>query len=312
LPKDRNTTGIVTALAPPRLFDRKLHLQRRRRAAAAGDWPDFLLRRASEDIADRLQAVERPFSRILNIGAHDGTLSQAVAQALPGPALIVNMEASAPLLARCAAPKVQADEELLPFRDGAFDLIVSALSLQFVNDLPGALVQIRRALKPDGLFLGAVLGGATLQELREAFMQAEMECDGGVSPRVAPMADIRDFGALLQRAGFALPVADADPVTATYASPLALMQDLRAMGAANSLAERRKSPLRRATLQRAVEIYTDRFPAPGGRVKASFEILHIAGWSPHESQQQPLKPGSAQARLADALGAEEHVLKGSR
>ena len=214
-------------MAPPRLFDRKLHLQRRQRAAAGGDWPDFLLRRAAEDIADRLRAVERPFSRILNIGAHDGTLSQAVAQALPRPALIVNMEASTPLLALCAAPKVRADEELLPFRDGAFDLIVSALSLQFVNDLPGSLVQIRRALKPDGLFLGAVLGGATLGELREAFMQAEMECEGGVSPRVAPMADIRDFGALLQRAGFALPVADADLVTATYASPLALMQDLR-------------------------------------------------------------------------------------
>ena len=220
------------------------------------------------------------------------------------------MEASAALLALCPPPKVQADEELLPFRDGAFDLIVSALSLQFVNDLPGALVQIRRALRPDGLFLGAVLGGLTLSELREAFMQAELELDGGASPRIAPMADIRDFGGLLQRAGFALPVADADSVTVTYDSPLALMLDLRAMGAGNVLTERRKRPLRRATLYRAVEIYADRFSAGGGRVKASFEIIHLAGWSPHESQQKPLKPGSAAARLADALGVEEHKLKG--
>ena len=150
---------------------------------------------------------------------------------------------------------MQGDEELLPFRDGAFDLIASALSLQFVNDLPGTLVQIRRALKPDGLFLGAVLGGATLQELRQTFTEAEIELEGGVSPRVAPMADIRDFGALLHRAGLALPVADTDLVTSTYASPFALMLDLRAMGASNVLAERRKRPLRRATIARAMQIY---------------------------------------------------------
>jgi SAM-dependent methyltransferase len=299
-------------LAAPRLFDRKLLLQRRQRAAAGLDLPDFLLRRAAEDMAERLQTIERQFSRILDIGAHHGVLSGAIARARPDASLIVNMEASAALLARCAPPKVRADEEFLPFADGAFDLAVSALSLQFVNDLPGALVQIRRALKPDGLFLGAVLGGATLSELREAFMQAELELEGGVSPRVAPMADIRDFGGLLQRAGFALPVADADLVTVTYSSPLALMLDLRAMGSGNILAERRKTPLRRATLARAGEIYAERFPAGGGRIKASFEIIHIAGWAPHESQQKPLKPGSALARLADALGAEEHILKGSR
>lgn len=274
-----------------------------------GALPDFLLRRAADDMAERLQGVERSFTRILNIGAHNGLLAETLKALYPTAETVINMEASAPLLALCAAPKIQADEEFLPFRDGAVDLIVSALSLQFVNDLPGALVQIRRALTPDGLFLGAVLGGATLQELRLSFAQAEVELDGGISPRVAPMADIRDFGGLLQRAGFALPVADADLVTVTYASPLALMLELRAMGAGNVLTDRRKRPLRRATLARAIEIYAERFSVSGGRVAASFEIIHLAGWAPHESQQKPLQPGSAKARLAEALGVEEHKLK---
>ncbi len=274
-----------------------------------GALPDFLLRRAADDMAERLQGVERSFTRILNIGAHNGLLAETLKAVYPAAEPVINMEASAPLLALCAAPKIQADEEFLPFRDGAVDLIVSALSLQFVNDLPGALVQIRQALTPDGLFLGSVLGGATLQELRLSFAQAEVELDGGISPRVAPMADIRDFGGLLQRAGFALPVADADLVTVTYASPLALMLELRAMGAGNVLTERRKRPLRRSTLARAIEIYAERFSVSGGRVAASFEIIHLAGWAPHESQQKPLQPGSAKARLAEALGVEEHKLK---
>lgn len=271
--------------------------------------PDFLLRRAADDIADRLAAVERSFPRILNLGAHHGLLAERLGETHAAAELVVNMEASAPLLARCQPPKVRADEELLPFADGAFDLIASALSLQFVNDLPGTLVQIRRALKPDGLFLGAVLGGGTLQELRQAFTEAELELEGGVSPRVAPMADVRDFGALLQRAGLALPVADTDVVTVTYGSPLALMLELRAMGAGNVLTERRKRPLRKATLARAIELYQAHFGTGDGRVRATFEIIHLAGWAPHESQQKPLRPGSAQARLADALRVEEHVLK---
>ncbi|WP_088348880.1 MULTISPECIES: methyltransferase domain-containing protein [Rhodomicrobium] len=299
-------------MTAPRLFDRALLRARRDRVAANAAPPDFLLRRAAEDMAERLQGVERSFARILNIGAHHGILAAALKAAHSAADLVINMEASAPLLALCGSPKVRADEEALPFRDGAFDLVASALSLQFVNDLPGALIQIRRALKPDGLFLGAVLGGATLQELRLSFAQAEVELEGGISPRVAPMADIRDFGGLLQRAGFALPVADADLVAVTYSSPLALMLELRAMGAGNVLTERRKRPMRRATLTRAMEIYAERFPASGGRVAATFEIIHLAGWVPHESQQKPLKPGSAQARLAEALGVDEHKLKGSK
>jgi SAM-dependent methyltransferase len=298
-------------LSAPRLFDRKLLLERRARAARQSDLADFLLQRAAEDMAERLQGVQREFARILILGAYSGLLTRAIAAAAPVADFVVTAEASAALLGRCPAPKVQADEEALPFRDGAFDLIASALSLQLVNDLPGALIQIRRALRPDGLFLGAVLGGATLQELREAFLQAELELEGGISPRVAPMADIREFGGLLQRAGFALPVVDSDLLTVTYVSHLALMRDLRAMGAGNALSERRKTPLRRATLLRAAELYAERYPAAGGRVRASFEIIHLSGWSPHEGQQKPLRPGSAKSRLADALGVKEHRLKGT-
>jgi SAM-dependent methyltransferase len=200
---------------------------------------------------------------------------------------------------------VAADEEALPFRDASLDLVVSALALQFVNDLPGTLIQIRRALRPDGLFLAAMIGGDSLAELREAFAQAEAEVEGGVSPRVAPFADLRELGALLQRAGFALPVTDVDRLTVRYASPLALMHDLRRMGASNALSERRRTLLRRATLHRVFEIYAERFADPDGRIRATFEIVWLSGWAPHESQQQPLKPGSAKTRLADALRTQE-------
>jgi SAM-dependent methyltransferase len=181
---------------------------------------------------------------------------------------------------------------------------VSLLALQGVNDLPGALIQIRRALKPDGLLVAALLGGGSLAELRQAFAQAEGELEGGASPRVAPFADLRDLGGLLQRAGFALPVTDSDLFHVRYASPFGLMRDLRRMGLTNALNDRRKTPLRRATLLRAAEIYAERFADPDGRVRATFEIVWLSGWAPHESQQKPLRPGSAKMRLADALGAK--------
>jgi SAM-dependent methyltransferase len=200
---------------------------------------------------------------------------------------------------------IAADEEALPFCDGVFDLVVSALALQFVNDLPGTLVQIRRALKPDGLFVAAILGGETLTELRQSFATAESEVEGGVSPRVAPFADLRDLGALLQRAGFALPVTDTDRLTVRYGSAFALMHDLRRMGATNALADRRRTPLKRATLMRMGEIYAERFADHDGRLRATFEIMWLSGWAPDPSQQQPLRPGTAKARLADALGTRE-------
>jgi SAM-dependent methyltransferase len=208
--------------------------------------------------------------------------------------------------ARPAAGRhVVADAEALPLADASLDLVVSGLALQFVNDLPGTLIQIRRALKPDGLFIAALIGGESLSELRQAFGEAEAEVEGGVSPRVAPFVDIRDLGALMQRAGFMLPVTDIDRVVVRYGSVLGLMHDLRRMGAANSLIERRRVPLRRATLARMAESYARRFADGDGRIRASFDIVWLSGWAPHASQQQPLKPGSAQMRLADALGARE-------
>jgi hypothetical protein len=179
------------------------------------------------------------------------------------------------------------------------------LALQFVNDLPGTLIQIRRALKADGLLLAALIGGATLSELRQAFAAAEAEVEDGVSPRVAPFADVRELGALLQRAGFALPVTDSDRITVRYASPLALMHDLRRMGATNVLRERSRRPLKRATLARMMEVYAERFSDPDGRIRATIEVVWLSGWAPHASQQRPLTPGSARQRLADALGTRE-------
>ncbi len=200
---------------------------------------------------------------------------------------------------------VVGDPEALPLATGSLDLAVSLLALHAVNDLPGTLIQLRRALRPDGLFVGCLLGGATLTELRQSFAQAESEVEGGVSPRVAPFAAVREAGGLLQRAGFALPVADTDTLTVRYADPFGLMRDLRAMGMTNVLTERRRTPLRRATLLRTAEIYAERFADPDGRVRATFEVLWLSGWVPHETQQKPLRPGTAKTRLADALGTVE-------
>ena len=198
-----------------------------------------------------------------------------------------------------------ADEEFLPFGAGSFDLVLSCLSLHWVNDLPGALLQIRHALKPDGLFLAALLGGETLTELRQALLEAELEVEGGASPRVSPFADLRDLGGLLQRAGFALPVADLDSLTLDYESPFALAQDLRVLGETNAVAAQRRGTSRRETLLKAAAIYQTRHGRPDGRIPASFQVLYLTGWAPHASQQQPLAPGSARTRLAAALDSEE-------
>ena len=282
----------------PIVFDRALLRERMRRAFARGP-ETFLVDRIAADLAERLGAVLRQFEVAVDLG----TPTEAVRDALADNAAI-GMLAGASALPR-RAPALVADEEALPLRDGALDLVVSALALQFVNDLPGALVQIRRALKPDGLFLAALLGGDTLGELRQSFAAAESEVEGGVSPRVAPFADVREMGALLQRAGFALPVTDVERLTVRYSSPFILMGELRRMGATNAMAERRRTPLRRATLQRMAQIYAQRFADPDGKIRATFEVIWLSGWAPHESQQKPLRPGSAQVRLADALGTRE-------
>jgi SAM-dependent methyltransferase len=286
------------------IFDRRLLVQRRNRAATDAAAHDFLLARVAEDIAERLSAVRRQFPMVLNLGAHHGLIGRRLRQ-VPGVEQVVDMEHAGRLLAQCDGPRVQADEGALPFAAQSFNLVVSGLSLQFVNDLPGTLAQVRRILLPDGLMLAALLGGTTLHELRSSFLQAEAEVEGGASPRVAPFADVRDLGALLQRAEFALPVTDAETVTVTYANPIALLHELRAMGATNVLLARRKAPLRRDTLARAIEIYADRFGLAGGRIPATFEIITLTAWAPHESLQQPLAPGSAWRSVGEALGTAE-------
>ncbi len=291
-----------------RVFDRALLRRRRDRAAGTiGDY-DFLLRRAGEDILDRVAAANRDFDVAADLGCHRGTLARAIAEGrLPAGKIgtLISTDMSLAMLEGTSGLRVAADEEMLPFANGSLGLATSILSLHWANDLPGALIQIRRALKPDGLFIGALFGGETLTELRQSLAQAEIEVEGGLSPRISPFADLRDMGSLLQRAGFALPVADTDRVTVRYADPLRLMADLRGMGETNALIERRRTPMRRATLMRAGEIYREKFGLPDGRVPATFDIVIVTGWAPHESQQKPLAPGSAEARLADALGTVE-------
>jgi SAM-dependent methyltransferase len=289
-------------VTPPKIFDRALLRARRRRAVTYGA-ATFLLERASDDLVDRLHAVKRDFALALDLGTSGGALRDALTMNKVG-GTVVAAEPLAMHLRR-GGLTVAADEEALPFREESFDLIVSALSLQWVNDLPGTLLQIRRALKPDGLFLAVMAGGETLTELRQSLAAAESEIEGGLSPRIAPFVEVRAMGTLLQRAGFALPVTDVDRVTVRYEHMGALFRDLRAMGATNALAERRGKPLRRDTIYRTGEIYNERFTDPDGRLRATFDLLWMSGWAPHASQQQPLKPGSAKMRLADALGTKE-------
>ena len=284
------------SMSDPLVFDRALLRKRRERALRLGP-ETFLIDRVAADLGERLGAVLRQFDTAVDLG----TPTDAVRSALAGNAAVGTLIGARGL----PNADVVVDEEALPFRDGSLDLVVSALALQFVNDMPGTLIQIRRALKPDGLFLAALLGGETLAELRQAFAAAETEIEGGVSPRVAPFADLREMGALLQRAGFTLPVTDAERLTVRYSSPFILMSELRRMGVTNIMTERRRTPLRRATLKRMAEIYIHRFADPDGKIRATFELVWLSGWAPHESQQKPLRPGSARARLADALGVRE-------
>jgi len=285
------------------IFDRALQRRRLARALAAGP-AEFLLDRAVDEILDRLAAVKRRFLAIADIGT---PLPQLAARLANAETIVARL---APLPAVLGPPsllRLVGDEEALPFKAQSFDLAVSALALHNVNDLPGALAQIRRCLRPDGLFLGCLLGGRSLEELRGALAAAEIEIAGGTSPRVAPFADVRDMGGLLQRAGFALPVADVEPLSVRYANMFALLADLRAMGATNALVERLRRPARRRLFLRAAQIYAREHADPDGRVRATFELIFLSGWAPHESQQKPLRPGSAQMRLADALGAKERT-----
>ena len=255
----------------------------------------------------RLEAIMRSFALAVDLGARDGAFARALAEspAKDKIAMLVETDLSLAMLAGRGGVRVQVDEERLPFADESLDLVVSGLALHWTNDLPGALIQIRRALRPDGLFIGAMLGGATLTELRQCLTAAEAELSDGAGPRVSPFADALDAAGLLQRAGFALPVSDNDRFQAAYAHPMELIGDLRAMGEANALVERPRRPLAKAVLAHACEIYRQRFSRADGKVTATFEIISMTGWAPHPDQQQPLRPGSAKMRLADALGVKE-------
>ncbi len=293
--------------AVPIVFDHVLRRRHLDRAAAGFSSASYLTARAAEDLVMRLEAINRHFDRAADLGARDRSFARALARSGAAGKIgwLVETDISWVMLADTPGPRLVLDEERLPFAPASLDLIASSLALHWTNDLVGALIQIRMALRPDGLFLGALLGGATLTELRQVLLAAELEIAGGAGPRISPFADAQDAGGLMQRAGFALPVVDVDTVTVRYDHPLALMADLRAMGETNALVDRPAKPLTRSVLARASEIYADRFADPDGRIAATFEIITLTGWAPHESQQRPLQPGSAKMRLADALHAVE-------
>jgi NADH dehydrogenase [ubiquinone] 1 alpha subcomplex assembly factor 5 len=284
----------------PVIFNRRRLASHRARASAQPqEAADFLLREMAERLADRLSDIRREFPVALDLGAHHGVLADLV-QERGGIKTLVQCDLSADMVSRAPGLRVVADEEFLPFGENSFDLIMSVGALHWVNDLPGALIQIQRALKPDGLFLAVLPGGETLKELRESLEQAEMKITGGISPRISPFIDVQAAGSLLQRAGFALPVVDSDSVTVSYPDPLKLMQDLRNMGETNALAAGAKGFTRRDVLFSAMEYY-EQHHAHEGRLPATFELITLTGWKPHASQQQPARRGSGKVGLKDAL-----------
>jgi NADH dehydrogenase [ubiquinone] 1 alpha subcomplex assembly factor 5 len=289
---------------PLHIFDPRAVRRHRNRAARGGRRAEFLFAEGAERLAERLEDINRSFPRALDLGCRNGLLERQL-RGRGGIKWLVASDPASAFLAEAPAPKLAAEAEALPFAPRAFDLVISNLALHWTNDLPGALLQLRHILKPDGLLLASLLAGETLYQLRAAMIEAESEIENGVSPRVSPFADARDLAGLLQRAGFALPVVDSDRIEATYPDALSLMQDLRAMGEANAVAARRRNFMRRATLLRAAAIYQTRFAGADGRISASFEIATLTAWAPHETQPKPLSPGSAEARLADALHARE-------
>jgi len=288
------------------VFDRQLVRRHRDRAAATIADHDFLLREVGSRLAERLELIRRSFPDVLDLGCHGGEMA-GLLQGLSGIQTIIQTDLSPRMAGVAGATNgtvvLAADEEILPFAPCSFDMVVSNLSLHWVNDLPGTLIQVRQTLRPDGLFLAAMLGGDTLFELRRALMEAESEILGGVSPRISPMAGLRDAAGLLQRAGFALPVADMDTLTVSYANPFRLLSDLRGMGETNAGLARLRRPMPSALLARTMERYVELFAEEDGSVPATFQVIFLAGWSPDASvQQQPAKRGSASHRLAEVLG----------
>jgi NADH dehydrogenase [ubiquinone] 1 alpha subcomplex assembly factor 5 len=282
------------------IFDRMAVRRQRERAAAGFADHDFLFREVAERLVDRLADIRRKFNLTIDIGARGNHLSRLLSQNPPIETMI-----QMGLSPGADAPNFIADEEALPIAPACADLIVSNLVLHWTNDVPGTLIQCRQSLKPDGLFMAAILGGETLTELRQVMFEAETEISGGVSPRVSPFAELSDTAALLQRAGFNLPVADSDTITVTYTDVFALMRDLRGMGEANAVLARPRTFSKRQIFLRAAERYSEMFGDSDGRISASFQVLYLTGWAPDASQPKPLRPGSATASLAEALESEE-------
>lgn len=281
------------------IFDIELLIRRKRRALAAAEpGSDFLIRRVADDLAERVATLNRTFDAAATLFCH-GPLAAEVLVASGKVEDVVAVESDTAFLADRTG--VVAPPETVPLQPASLDLAVSLLSLHEINDVPGMLVQVRRALRPDGLFLAAMAGAGTLAELRDSLIAAETDISGGASPRVMPFADVRDAGALLQRAGFNLPVADTETVTVRYGSMFGLLRDLRAMGSTNALLDRTRRPASRRLFARASEIYAERFSDADGRIRATFSFIWMSGWVPHETQQKPLKPGSAQVSLAKIL-----------
>jgi len=287
-------------MSPPRLIDRKAAERALARAHARG-FADFLLRHAAADLAERLATVKRDFVTAVDIGTPNAAFVEEIVPRAGVGQVVRLAPPGAPARSSTRVSTVVSGLEALPLATARFDLAVSGLALHLTDDLPGTLIQIRRALKPDGLFLACLAGGDTLVELRRCFAQAESELLGGLNPHILPFADLRDLGGLLQRAGFALPVTDTETLTVRYADAFALMRDLRGMGAVNVLVERGRVPMPRAVLMRCAELYQQSYSDADGRIRATFEWVWLSGWAPHESQQKPLRPGSARTSLTEVL-----------
>ena len=290
--------------APPQVFDRSRIRRLHERSVVYYPKYSFLKTRVADELVERLADTPRTFDVALDLGSHTGIAASALLQS-GKTACVFAADISEAMARACAVSAFVADEERLPVAEQSLDLVTSLLSLHAVNDLPGALVQIRRALKPDGLFVGCLFGAGTLKELRTCLMQAEIEFTGGAAQRIAPLPGLQDMAGLLQRAGFALPVADVDRVTVRYDTPFDLMADIKGMGESAAFADASRPPLSRRILSRMAELYTEQFADPDGRLRASFEIIWLSGWAPAPSQPKPLRPGSAKHSLASAVGSKE-------
>lgn len=286
--------------SPGVLFDRRLVTVHRNRQASPFASSAFLKERVAQDLACRLKHIRRTFHCCVDLGCHTGQLATALKDILPNDLICTDLSES--MVTQVPSPlKIVLDEETLPFAQNSLDLVISALSLHWVNDIPGLLAQIYTCLKPDGLFLASLFGENTLVELRDCLATAELELRSGITPRLSPMIAIIEAGALLQRAGFALPVVDHDRIQVTYPHPLALLQDLRKMGETNALYSRSQVPMTRSVLARTFELYQERYALPDGRIYATFDVVTLTGWKPHESQQTPLRRGTAKAPLRDYI-----------